>query len=83
MAKIGIVEIKKGKTTWADIPLAGGFFPRIYWTSDPQKLAVVHLDRKQKKLDLYMVNRKTGQAGSTMHAPFFLSQKCKRILLDI
>lgn len=66
MAKIGIVEIKKGKTTWADIPLAGGFFPRIYWTSDPQKLAVVHLDRKQKKLDLYMVNRKTGQAGSTM-----------------
>ncbi|MEO5582210.1 MAG: S9 family peptidase, partial [Saprospiraceae bacterium] len=65
-ARIGIVDIKTSITIWANIPLQGGFFPRIYWTSDPAKLGVVRLDRKQKLLDLFLVERKSGSARSIM-----------------
>ncbi len=65
-AKIGIVDIKLGKTIWANIPLQGGYLPRIYWTVDPKKLAVVRLDRKQRMLDLFMVDRSTGVSKSIL-----------------
>ncbi len=65
-ARIGIVDLKKGKTTWASIPLEGGYFPRIYWTSAPNTLAVVRLDRKQKRLDLFMVDSKKGIARNIL-----------------
>ncbi|MBP6794302.1 MAG: S9 family peptidase [Saprospiraceae bacterium] len=64
--KIGIVDILKAKTTWAQIPLQGGYFPRIYWTSDPSKLAIVRLDRKQRILDLFMTDIKTGTSDAVM-----------------
>ena len=66
MVKIGIVDILKAKTTWAQIPLQGGYFPRIYWTSDPSTLAIVRLDRKQRILDLFMTDIKTGFSNSVM-----------------
>jgi len=64
--KIGIVEIKKAKTKWASVPMDGGFFPRIYWTSKPNTLAIVRLDRKQRVLDLFMADAKTGAATKIM-----------------
>lgn len=66
LVKIGIVEIRKAKTTWASIPMNGGFFPRIYWTSKPNTLAVVRLDRKQKILNLFMVDAKSGTAANVL-----------------
>ncbi|MDZ4710461.1 MAG: S9 family peptidase [Saprospiraceae bacterium] len=66
LVKIGIVEIRKAKTTWASVPMNGGFIPRIYWTSKPNTLAIVRLDRKQRVLDLFMVDAKTGTATNIM-----------------
>jgi len=64
--KIGIIDINKTRTTWASIPMNGGFFPRIYWTAKPNTLAVVRLDRKQRLLNLFMVDAKTGAANTIM-----------------
>jgi dipeptidyl-peptidase 4 len=64
--KIGTADLATGKTIWANIPLEGGFFPRIYWTSQPNQLAIVHLDRKQQRVRLLMTNTKTGIARMVM-----------------
>lgn len=39
-----------------------GYVPRIVGTSDPEKLAVVTLNRHQDRMDLYMVNPRSGVA---------------------
>ena len=50
-------DIKSRATRTMDIPLdADGYIPRIHFTSDPNQLAVVTLNRHQSRMDLYMVN---------------------------
>ena len=40
-----------------DLPLdADGYIPRIKFTSDPEKLAIMTLNRHQNRLDIYMAN---------------------------
>lgn len=50
-------DIKNRVTRTMKLPLdADGYIPRIHFTSDPEKLAVVTLNRHQNRMDIYMAN---------------------------
>lgn len=50
-------DIKSRVTRQMDLPLdADGYIPRIKFTSDPEKLAIMTLNRHQNRFDLYMAN---------------------------
>ncbi|MEG1660812.1 MAG: S9 family peptidase [Bacteroides sp.] len=50
-------DIKSGVTRKMNIPMdADGYIPRIRFTQDPDKLAVLTLNRHQNRLDLYFTN---------------------------
>lgn len=50
-------DIKNRVTRTMKLPLdADGYVPRIHFTSDPEKLAVVTLNRHQNRMDIYMAN---------------------------
>lgn len=50
-------DIKNRVTRTLKLPLeADGYVPRIKFTSDPAKLAVVTLNRHQSRMDIYMAN---------------------------
>ena len=60
--KIGILDVKSGKNIWATTDESGDFYiPRIYWTSRPNVLAVMTLNRKQNDMKLYFFNIKSQQ----------------------
>ncbi len=62
VVKIGVVDVKSGRTTWLDTGLTGDvYIPRIYWTSEPNTLAVVTLDRPQNHVRLFFFDVTTGQ----------------------
>jgi len=59
--KIGVVEVVSGKKIWLSPDETGDFYiPRIYWTSDPNVLAVMTLNRSQNDMKLYFFNINTG-----------------------
>lgn len=64
--KIGVVNVGSGDKRWMDLDLGDGYVPRIYWTSDPSKLAVQHMNRAQNHLSLYMFDINTGQGDVIM-----------------
>ncbi len=65
--KIGVVDVKNGKNIWLDPGISGDFYiPRIYWTSEPNVLAVVILNRKQNHLQLFFFNVLTGKRRLVM-----------------
>ncbi|MDR9446801.1 MAG: DPP IV N-terminal domain-containing protein [Balneolaceae bacterium] len=64
--KIGVVNVDSGEKRWMDLDLGDGYVPRIYWTSDPSKLAVQHMNRAQNHLSLYMFDINTGQGDVIM-----------------
>lgn len=50
-------DLKDRVTRTLKLPLdADGYIPRIHFTSDPDKLAVVTLNRHQDRMDIYMAN---------------------------
>ena len=50
-------DIKSHVTRQMDLPLdKDGYIPRIKFTSDPEKLAIMTLNRHQNRLDLYLAN---------------------------
>ena len=50
-------DIKSKVTRQIDVPLdKDGYIPRIRFTKDPEKLAVLTLNRHQNRLDLYFAN---------------------------
>lgn len=50
-------DIKNRVTRTLKLPLdSDGYVPRIRFTSDPEKLAVVTLNRHQDRMDIYMAN---------------------------
>ena len=50
-------DIKNRVTRTLQVPVeADGYIPRIHFTDDPEKLAVVTLNRHQNQMDIYMVN---------------------------
>lgn len=53
-------DIKSHVTRKMDLPLdKDGYIPRIKFTSDPEKLAIMTLNRHQNRFDLYMANPKS------------------------
>jgi dipeptidyl-peptidase-4 len=60
--KIGVVDVESGKKVWLTPDETGDFYiPRIYWTSNPDVLAVMTLNRAQNHMKLYFFNVKTGE----------------------
>ncbi len=65
--KIGVIDVKTGKRLWLDTGEKGDFYiPRIYWTSDPNTLAVMTLNRSQNDMKLFFFNVKTGDRKLVM-----------------
>ncbi len=55
--KVMTFDIKNRTTRTLKLPLdADGYVPRIKFTADPNKLAVVTLNRRQNQMDIYMAN---------------------------
>jgi dipeptidyl-peptidase 4 len=60
--KIGVINIASGKKVWLKPDETGDYYiPRIYWTSDPDVLAMLVLNRAQNDLKVYFFNVKTGE----------------------
>ena len=54
-------DIKSHVTRQMDLPLdKDGYIPRIKFTSDPEKLAIMTLNRHQSRFDLYLANPRSG-----------------------
>lgn len=54
-------DIKSHVTRKMDLQIdSDGYIPRIKFTSDPEKLAIMTLNRHQNRLDLYMTNPRSG-----------------------
>ena len=52
--KIGVVNLADGSKKWLNVDEE--YIPRIYWTSVPNQLAVMTLNRKQNDMKLYFFN---------------------------
>jgi dipeptidyl-peptidase-4 len=64
--KIGVVDIAQKSRQWMDVNLGDGYVPRLYWTSVPGQLAVVHMNRAQTHLQLFFHNAKSGKGKRIM-----------------
>ena len=59
--KIGVADVRSGATVWLDPGETGDFYiPRIYWTSEPDTLAMITLNRRQDRMNLYFFDVRTG-----------------------
>ena len=59
--RIGVVDISSGKNQWLDTGERGDFYiPRIYWTSLPDTIAVMTLNRAQNEMKLFFFDVNTG-----------------------
>lgn len=60
--RIGVVDVGSGDLTWLDTGLAGDFYiPRIYWTADPNTLAVMTLNRAQNHMRLFFFDVRSAE----------------------
>ncbi|AUD01183.1 S9 family peptidase [Spirosoma pollinicola] len=71
IVRIGVIEIANKAKQWMKVDLGrdgepDGYIPRIYWTSQEGQLALMHLNRKQNHLRLFMANARTGDAKQIM-----------------
>ncbi len=65
--KVGVVDVKSGKNTWLDTGEQGEFYiPRIYWTSRPDTIAVITLNRAQNEMKLFFFDVNTGGRRQVM-----------------
>ena len=65
--RIGVVNVTSGEKTWLDVGEKGEFYiPRIYWTSRPDTLAVMTLNRPQNVMKLYFFDVRTGGRREVM-----------------
>ncbi len=59
--RIGVTDVSGAHTVWLDTGERGEFYiPRIYWTSQPDTLAVITLNRPQNEMTLYFFDVNTG-----------------------
>ena len=68
-ARVGVIDVRTGaaKTVWLDPHQTGEFYiPRIYWTSRPDTLAMLVLNRKQNDLKLLFFDVNTGGSRQVM-----------------
>jgi dipeptidyl-peptidase-4 len=60
--RIGVIDVASGRKIWLKPDETGDYYiPRIYWTSNPDELAVMTLNRSQNHMKLYFFNVKTGE----------------------
>ncbi len=60
--KIGIIDVKNNTRKWLTPDDSGDYYiPRVYWTSEPNTLAMIVMNRAQNKLELYLFNVTTGE----------------------
>ncbi|MGH7583929.1 MAG: S9 family peptidase [Gemmatimonadales bacterium] len=60
-ARVGVIDVKSSQRVWLDPGETGDFYiPRIYWTSRPDTLAMITLDRPQQVMKLYFFDVTTG-----------------------
>jgi dipeptidyl-peptidase-4 len=60
--RIGVLDVATGKKVWLTPDETGDYYtPRIYWTSNPDVLALMTLNRAQNHMKLYFFNVKTGE----------------------
>jgi len=65
--RIGVVNVASGQNTWLDTGEKGEFYiPRIYWTSRPDTVAVITLNRPQNELKLFFFDVRTGGRRQVM-----------------
>jgi dipeptidyl-peptidase 4 len=65
--RIGVVNVSSGHNTWLDTGEKGEFYiPRIYWTSRPDTLAVITLNRPQNVMKLFFFDVRTGGRRQVM-----------------
>jgi len=66
-ARIGVADVRSGKTVWLDPHERGEFYiPRIYWTSRPDTLAMIILNRRQNDMKLLFFDVTTGGSRQVM-----------------
>ncbi len=59
--RIGVVDVSSRRNTWLDTGEQGDFYiPRIYWTSQPDTLAVITLNRAQNDMKLFFFDVNSG-----------------------
>lgn len=66
LVRIGIINVASKRITWGNIDVGDGYIPRIYWTSEPEVLGIVHLNRKQNHLKLLFCNISNGNTRNIM-----------------
>ena len=66
-ARIGVLDAKSGKKVWLDPHQSGEYYiPRVYWTSRPDTLAMIVLNRKQNDMKLFFFDVNTGGSRQVM-----------------
>jgi len=60
--RIGVIELSNKAKQWMKVDLAAGYIPRIYWSTLEGQLAIMHLNRKQNHMRVFMTNARTGDA---------------------
>jgi dipeptidyl-peptidase-4 len=60
--RIGVMDIKKGKTKWMSVPgdSRQHYIPRMEWAGNNEELMIQQLDRKQQVSKIMYANAKTG-----------------------
>jgi dipeptidyl-peptidase-4 len=59
--RIGVIAAGTGSRVWLDTGERGdSYIPRIYWTSQPDTLAVITLNRPQNTMKVFFFDVKTG-----------------------
>ncbi len=59
--RVGVAAVASGHTTWLETGEMGEFYiPRIYWTSRPDTIAVVTLNRPQNEMKLFFFDVHNG-----------------------
>ncbi len=60
-ARVGVLDVRTGTQVWLDPGERGEYYiPRLYWTSRPDTLAMITLDRSQQLMKLYFFDVHTG-----------------------
>ncbi len=67
IVKVGVLDVKTHKNVWLDPGLQGDYYiPRIYWTSEPNTMAMMTLNRAQDDMKLFFFNVVTGNRRLVM-----------------
>lgn len=65
--RIGVVDARTGRNQWLETGETGDFYiPRIYWTSRPDTLAVITLNRAHNLMKLFFFDVNTGGRRQVM-----------------